>query len=48
MHQIEIVYEGRLRTRSTLLQPGVSIITYPPTDNNGRGKYFIPTDLPVL
>ena len=45
MHQIEIKYEGELRTRSIHLYSGDSIITDAPTDNQGKGEAFSPTDL---
>ena len=45
MHQIEIEYEGELRTRAVHLQSGQSIITDAPTDNQGKGEAFSPTDL---
>ncbi len=41
----EIQYEGGLRTTSIHLQSGKQIITDAPTDNNGRGEAFSPTDL---
>ena len=45
MHQIEIIYEGKLRTRSTHLQSGDKIITDAPIDNKGKGEGFSPTDI---
>ena len=45
MHQIEIKYEGELRTRSVHLQSGETIITDAPIDNEGKGEAFSPTDL---
>ena len=45
MHQIEIEYEGELRTRAVHLQSGQSIITDAPADNQGKGEAFSPTDL---
>jgi putative redox protein len=41
----KIVYLGDLRTEATHLQSGEKIITDAPTDNNGRGEAFSPTDL---
>jgi putative redox protein len=41
----KIIYLGELRTEATHLQSGTSIITDAPTDNNGRGEAFSPTDL---
>jgi putative redox protein len=38
-------YTGELRTRSTHLQSGTEIITDAPTDNQGKGEAFSPTDL---
>jgi putative redox protein len=40
-----IVYEGLLRTCATHLQSGTAIETDAPTDNQGRGERFSPTDL---
>ena len=45
MPDIKIIYSGSLRTKATHTQSGNTIITDAPTDNNGRGKYFSPTDL---
>lgn len=39
------VYLGDLRTKATHLQSGVEIITDAPTDNQGKGEAFSPTDL---
>lgn len=39
-----VVYSGELRTVSTHLQSGVSIISDAPIDNNGKGEAFSPTD----
>ena len=44
-NQIEIKYLGDLRTNSVHLQSSDEIITDAPTDNNGRGEAFSPTDL---
>jgi putative redox protein len=41
----KVFYDGALRTTCTHLQSGQSIITDAPTDNNGRGEAFSPTDL---
>ena len=38
-------YEGKLRTIANHLQSGDSITTDAPTDNNGKGEAFSPTDL---
>jgi uncharacterized OsmC-like protein len=40
-----VIYQGDLRTTATHLQSGVEIITDAPTDNQGRGEAFSPTDL---
>ena len=42
---IEVSYLGGLRTEATHLRSGVQIVTDAPTDNNGRGESFSPTDL---
>ena len=44
-HSIKNNYVGNLRTYSTHLQSGDTIITDAPTDNNGKGEAFSPTDL---
>ena len=44
-HIIENSYVGGLRTSSTHLKSGKKIITDAPTDNNGKGEAFAPTDL---
>ena len=44
-HSIKNNYVGNLRTSSTHLQSGDTIITDAPTDNNGKGEAFSPTDL---
>ena len=44
-HIIENSYVGGLRTSSTHLKSGEKIITDAPTDNNGKGEAFAPTDL---
>ena len=45
MKTSKIVYQGQLRTQSTHLQSGNTIITDAPIDNNGKGEAFSPTDL---
>ena len=44
-HSIENKYLGELRTESTHLKSSNVIITDAPTDNNGKGNAFSPTDL---
>lgn len=39
------IYLGDLRTQATHLQSGTQLITDAPTDNNGKGEAFSPTDL---
>lgn len=41
----EIIYQGELRTTATHLQSGSVIETDAPTDNQGKGERFSPTDL---
>jgi putative redox protein len=41
----EIIYRGDLRTEAMHLQSGNTIITDAPTDNQGKGEAFSPTDL---
>jgi uncharacterized OsmC-like protein len=38
------VYLGELRVKATHLKSGETIITDAPTDNNGKGEAFSPTD----
>jgi uncharacterized OsmC-like protein len=45
MATVKTVYLGDLRTENTHLQSGNKIITDAPTDNQGKGEYFSPTDL---
>ncbi|MCD8101915.1 MAG: OsmC family protein [Alistipes sp.] len=45
MATIETVYTGGLRTEATHVQSGNKITTDAPTDNNGRGEFFSPTDM---
>src|SRR6266513_370374 len=40
-----IVYEGELRTVATHLRSGSKIETDAPTDNQGKGERFSPSDL---
>jgi putative redox protein len=41
----QIIYKGGLRTMATHLQSGTIIETDAPTDNQGKGERFSPTDL---
>lgn len=41
----EIFYKENLRTEATHVQSGSNIETDAPTDNNGKGERFSPTDL---
>lgn len=41
----EVIYQGDLRTVATHLQSGTVIETDAPTDNNGKGERFSPSDL---
>ena len=45
MQTSTITYIGNLRTEAIHLQSGNIIITDAPTDNNGKGEAFSPTDL---
>jgi len=45
MTTIKTVYLGDLRTENEHLQSGNKIITDAPTDNQGKGEAFSPTDL---
>jgi len=45
MATIETTYLGDLRTEATHLQSGTKILTDAPTDNQGKGEAFSPTDL---
>jgi len=42
---IQTTYLGDLRTESVHLQSGTRLITDAPTDNQGKGEAFSPTDL---
>ena len=41
----KITYIGDLRTSSVHLQSGTEILSDAPTDNNGKGAAFSPTDM---
>lgn len=45
MANITVHYEGQLRSNCIHLQSGNTLITDAPTDNNGKGEAFSPTDL---
>ena len=45
MVTVQTKYLGDLRTESVHLQSGNKLITDAPTDNQGRGEAFSPTDL---
>jgi putative redox protein len=48
MSGFETTYLGELRTENTHLQSGTKILTDAPTDNQGKGAAFSPTDLCAL
>ncbi|WP_300567139.1 OsmC family protein [Flavobacterium sp.] len=41
----KVTYLGDLRTSSIHIQSGTEILSDAPTDNNGKGEAFSPTDL---
>ena len=45
MKTSKITYLGNLRTEAVHLKSGKTVITDAPTDNNGKGEAFSPTDL---
>lgn len=45
MATVETKYLGELRTESVHMQSRSKLITDAPTDNNGKGEAFSPTDL---
>ncbi|MEO1054511.1 MAG: OsmC family protein [Bacteroidota bacterium] len=45
MVTIKTTYTGQLRTEAVHLKSNNQIITDAPTDNNGKGEAFSPTDL---
>lgn len=42
---LSVQYLGELRCRGTHLKSGLTVLTDAPTDNNGKGESFSPTDL---
>lgn len=45
MTTVKTIYLGDLRTENEHLQSGIKILTDAPTDNQGKGEAFSPTDL---
>jgi putative redox protein len=45
MVEINVVYEGKLRCKSTHGPSGAVLLTDAPVDNHGQGASFSPTDL---
>ena len=45
MQTVKIEYQGDLRTTCTHVKSGTQITTDAPTDNNGKGESFSPTDM---
>ena len=45
MQLSQLIYLGNLRTECEHLKSGTTIITDAPTDKNGKGEAFSPTDL---
>ena len=45
MATVKTIYLGDLRTEMTHLQSGNKVVTDAPTDNQGQGEFFSPTDL---
>ena len=44
-YQIEVIYDGKLRTTAKHLSSNEIIITDAPKDNQGKGQFFSPTDM---
>ncbi len=44
-HMAEVEYQGNLRTQAKHLKSGNMVVTDAPSDNNGKGEAFSPTDL---
>ena len=45
MATAKVHYQGNLRTQATHIKSDTQLITDAPTDNNGKGEAFSPTDL---
>jgi putative redox protein len=45
METAKAIYLGELRTEATHVRSGVKLITDAPTDNQGKGESFSPSDL---
>ncbi len=45
MATAQVTYQGNLRTMANHINSGNTLITDAPTDNNGKGEAFSPTDL---
>lgn len=45
MTRVKSKYLGELRTECTHIQSGTRLVTDAPTDNQGKGEFFSPTDL---
>lgn len=45
MATVKTIYLGDLRTENEHLQSGNKVITDAPTDNQGKGEFFSPTDM---
>ena len=45
MEIVKGIYKGELRTELTHLKSGINILTDAPTDNQGKGEAFSPSDL---
>lgn len=45
MATAKVHYQGNLRTQATHVKSDTQLITDAPTDNNGKGEAFSPTDL---
>uniref|UniRef100_UPI0032170EB9 OsmC family protein n=1 Tax=uncultured Draconibacterium sp. TaxID=1573823 RepID=UPI0032170EB9 len=45
MTTVKTIYLGGLRTENEHLQSGNKVVTDAPTDNQGKGEFFSPTDM---